>query len=184
MNPHPLLHLIRSQRRSLPITINSSYANPSDVPPVQGFCNVYYEMHRQNRGRKAEGPGIYALRTSKPWFLTEAVKNYQGRFAPGSKLLGYTFWVDTGSFQDGLRGYDWPDLERVKGVFEGAEAAGRNEDELMFFPMNDVPNPMTKWWRDNMGPLYRDFTQGTSPLYPFTSSTKLTKGHSSPSALL
>ena len=162
--------LVRNQRGSLPITINSSYTDPFDVPAVQGLYDVYYQMHRQNRDRKAEGPGLYALRTSKPWFLSEAVKNYEGRFESGGKSIGYAFWVDVGSFQDGLRVYDWPDLERVKGVFEeGAEAAGRNEDELMFFPMNDVPNPTMKWWREDMGPFYRDFAQGMSPPPPFSS---------------
>ena len=67
---------------------------------------------------------------------------------------------------------------------EGAEAAGRNEDELMFFPMNDVPNPTMKWWREDMGPFYRDFAQGMSPPPPFSSFKKPTKDDSSPSVLL
>ena len=158
--PPELAPLIRKHRGSLPITINSSYADPFDVPPVQGLYDVYYEMHRQNKDRKGEGPGLYALRTSKPWFLAEAVKNYESRLAPGSGSIGYAFWVDIGSFQDGLKVHDWPNVERVKEVLkEGAEATRRTEDELVFFPMNDVPNLTMQWWKEDMGPFYRNFAQ-------------------------
>ena len=181
--PPDIAPLVRNKRGSLPITINTSYADPFDVPPVQGLYDVYYEMHRQNRDRKVEGPGLYALRTSKPWFLSEAVKTYTGRLASGSKSIRYAFWVDIGSFQDGLRVYDWPNLERMKEVFrEGAEATGRIEDELMFLPMNDVPNPTMQWWKEDMGPFYRDFAQGTPP--QFVSSTKLIRDTFSLSILL
>jgi len=159
--------LVRKQRGSLPITINSSYADPFDVPPVEGLYEDYYKMHRQNKDRRAEEPGLYALRTTKPWFLTEAVKNYERGLPPGSKSIGYAFWVDIGSFQDGLKVHDWPNVGRVKEVFrEGAEATRRSEDELVFFPMNDVPNLTMQWWKEDMGPFYTIFAQGTSFLVP------------------
>ena len=158
--PPELAPLVRKQRGSLPITINSSYTDPFDVPPVQGLYDVYYEMHRQNKDRKGEGPGLCALRTSKPWFLAEAVRNYESRLSAGSGSIGYAFWVDIGSFQDGLKVHDWPNVERVKEVLkEGAEATGRSEDELVFFPMNDVPNLTMQWWKEDMGPFYRNFAQ-------------------------
>ena len=164
--PPELVPLVRKQRGSLPITINSSYADPFDVPPVQGLYDDYHKMHRQNRDRKGEGPGLYALRTAKPWFLAEAVKNFESRLAPGSKSIGYAFWVDIGSFQDGLEVRDWPNAERVKEVLkQGAEATRRSEDELVFFPMSDVPNPTMQWWKEDMGPFYRNFAQGTSPVH-------------------
>jgi hypothetical protein len=166
--PPEIAPLVRKQRGSLPITINSSYADPFDVPPVQGLYDDYYKMHRQNKDRKAEGPGLYALRTAKPWFLAEAVKNYESRLATGSKSIGYAFWVDIGSFQDGLKVHDWPNVEKVKEVLkEGVEATRRSEDELVFFPMNDVPNLTMKWWQEDMGPFYRDFAQGMSPRFTF-----------------
>jgi len=185
--PPEIAPLVRKQRGPLPITINSSYADPFDVPPVQGLYDHYYKMHRQNRDHKAEGPGLYALRTAKPWFLTEAVKDYGSKLSPGSKTIEYAFWVDIGSFRDGLKVHDWPNVERVKQVLkEGAEATGRSEDELVFFPMNDVPNLTMQWWKEDMGPIYRDFAQGVSPISTFTlpSLAKLTKGGSSPSVLL
>ena len=155
--------LVRKQRGSLPITINSSYTDPFDVPPVQGLHDVYYKMHRQNKDRRGEGAGLYALKTAKPWLLTEAVKNYERRLPSGSKPIEYAFWVDIRSFRDGLVVHDWPNVERVKEVFkEGAEAAGRSENELVFFPMNDVPNLTMQWWEEDMGPFYRNFAQGTS----------------------
>jgi len=158
-----ILPLVRKQRGSSPIIINSSYANPFDVPPVQGLYDEYYKMHRQNKDHRAEEPGLYALRTAKPWFLTEAVKNYERGLPSGSKSIEYAFWVDIGSFQDGLKVYDWPNVERVKEVFrEGAEAARGNEDELVFFPMNDVPNLTMQWWKEDMGPFYTVFAQGSS----------------------
>ncbi|KAF9649487.1 hypothetical protein BDM02DRAFT_3186247 [Thelephora ganbajun] len=158
--PPEIAPLVRKQRGSLPITINSSYTDPFDVPPVQGLYDYYYKMHRwQNKDRKAEGPGLYALRTAKPWFLAEAVKNYE-RLASGSKPIGYAFWVDIGSFQDGLVVRDWPNVERVKEMLkEGAEATGKSEDELIFFPINDVPNLTMQWWKEDMGPFYRNFAQ-------------------------
>ena len=156
--PPDISPLVRKLRGPLPITINSSYADPFDVPPLQGLYDDYHKMHRQNKDRKAEGPGIYALRTAKPWFLTEAVKNSDR----GSGSIGYAFWVDIGSFQDGLKVHDWPSVERVKEVFkEGAEATRRSEDELVFFQMNDVPNPTMQWWKEDMGPFYAIFAQGT-----------------------
>jgi len=162
--PPEIAPLVRKQRGSLPITINSTYADPFDVPPVQGLYDVYYKMHRQNKDRKGSEPGLYALRTSKPWFLAEAVKNYERKLTPGSKSIGYAFWVDFWSFQDGLKVHDWPNVERVKEVLkEGAEAARRSEDELVFFPMNDVPNLTMQWWKEDMGPFYRNFAQGVSP---------------------
>ena len=167
--PPEIAPLIRELRGSLPITINSSYAGPFDVPPVQGLYDAYYKMHRQNKDHKAEGPDLYALRTSKPWFLTEAVKNYKNGLAPESRSVGYAFWVDIWSFRDGLKVRDWPNVERVKGVLkEGAEATRRSEDELVFFPMNDVPNLTMQWWKEDMGPFYRNFAQGVLHLPSFT----------------
>jgi len=158
-----ILPLIQEQRGPFPITINSSYANPFDVPPVQGLYDEYYKMHRQNKDHRAEEPGLYALRTAKPWFLTEGVKNYERGLPSGSKSIEYAFWVDIGSFQDGLKVQDWPNVERVREVFrEGTEATRKNEDELVFFPMNDVPNLTMQWWKEDMGPFYTIFAQGTS----------------------
>jgi len=158
--PPEFAPLVRKRRGSLPITINSSYADPFDVPPVQGLYDQYYKMHRQNKDRGAEGPGLYALRTAKPWFLAEAVKNYESRLTPGSKSIGYALWVDVGNFQDGLKVRDWPDVGRVKEVLkEGAEVTRRSEDELIFFPMDDVPNLTMKLWKEDMGPFYRNFAQ-------------------------
>lgn len=172
--PPEIAPLVKKQRGSLPITINSSYSNPFDVPPVRGLYDVYHKMRRQSKDRKGEEPGLYALRTSKSWFLSEAVKNYESRLAPGSKSIGYVFWVDIGSFQDGLKVHDWPNIERVKEVFkEGAEATRRSEDEFMFFPMNDVPNLTMQWWKEEMGPFYRNFAQGVSPLSAFTFQAKI-----------
>ena len=183
--PPEIAPLVRKQRGSLPITINSSYADPFDVPPVQGLYDYYHKMHRQSKDRKAEGPGLYALRTAKPWFLAEAVKEYESKLAPGNKSVGYAFWVDVGSFKDGLKVHDWPDVERVKQVLnEGAGATGGSEDELMFFPMNDVPNLTMQWWKEDMGPFYRDFAQSVSPLSTFTFFSQTDEGNSSPSILL
>ena len=71
----------------------------------------------------------------------------------------------------------------MKGGFkEGAETAGRSQVELMFHPMNDVPNPTRQWWKEDMGQLYRDFAQGTPP--QFVSSTKLIRDNFSLSVLL
>jgi len=162
--PPEIAPLVKKQRGSLPITINSSYVDPFDVPPVRGLYDAYHKMRRQSKDRKGEEPGLYALRTSKPWFLSEAVKNYESRLATGSKSIGYAFWVDIGSLQDGLKVHDWPNVERVKEVLkEGAEATRRSEDELMFFPMSDVPNLTMQWWKEEMGPFYKNFAQGVSP---------------------
>lgn len=183
--PPEIAPLVRKRRGALPITINSSYTNPFDVPPVQGLYDVYYNMHRQNRDRRFEEPDLYAMRTVKPWFLAEAVKNYESGLAPGSKAIEYAFWVDIWNFRDGLKVYDWPNVERVKEVFkEGAEATGRSEDELLFFPMKDVPNPTMRWWKEDMGPFSTKFAQGVSPPPTFASRAKLTKGGYSPSILL
>lgn len=167
--PPEIVPLVRKQRGSLPITINSSYADPFDIPPVRGLHDYYRKMRRwQNRYRKAEGPGLYALRTAKPWFLAEAVKNYEGELAPGTEAVGYAFWVDVESFRDDLHVHDWPNVERVKEVFkEGAEATGKSEDELIFFPMSHQPNPTMRWWKEDMGPFSRNFAKSASPrLHP------------------
>ena len=162
--PPEIAPLVREHRGSLPITINSSYTDPFDVPPVHGLYDEYSKMHTQNKDRKAEEPGLYALRTAKSWFLAEAVKSYESKLAPGRGSVGYAFWVDVGSFQDGLKVRDWPNVERVKEVLkEGAEITGKSEDELVFFPINDVPNPTMRWWQEDLGPFSRDFARSTSP---------------------
>jgi hypothetical protein len=159
--PPELAPLVRERRGSLPITINSSYSAPFDVPPVKRLYDHYYKMRRwQNKDQGDEGPGLYALRTAKPWFLVEAAKNHERELAPGSNPIGYTFWVDVRSFHDGLRFHDWPNAERVKEVFRvGTEATGKNEDELIFFPMAYVPNLTMRWWKEDMGPFSRNFAQ-------------------------
>ena len=184
--PPEIAPLVRRKRGLLPVTINSSYTDPFDAPPVQGLYHYYHRMRRwQNKDRETGGPELYALRTAKPWFLMEAVKNYEAKLASGGKSVKYAFWVDIESFRDGLKVHGWPDAERVEDVFrEGAETTGKSKEELLFFPMNDVPNLTMQWWREDMGPLSRNFVQSVPPHLRPDLTPKLMKGCPTPSVLL
>ena len=157
--------LILSLRGSgLPITINTSFASPLDVPPLKdgvGTRAMYEEMYTWDRERHRHSPELYAVWAAKPYLLDEGLTNAE---AEGG-LYDYAFWTDGGSFRDDHDYTLWPDPQRVREVWEeGSRESGTPEEELLFFPMWAPPHQSMKFWEEGMGPIDNEFSEGLSPL--------------------
>ncbi|PPQ78588.1 hypothetical protein CVT25_010564 [Psilocybe cyanescens] len=169
----------------LTMTIDSSFASPFDIPPLKGRELVYSRMRRaaHNSARNNEdskdahdddddrkstavqSPEIFALRNAKPFFLEHAIAT----LGEMDDDYDYVFWVDAASFNDEedselelLRYTSWPDPARVETVWrEGSRLTGEWKEDLVFFPMNDVPPESVKGWTEDMGPVEGRFSEGS-----------------------
>lgn len=152
---------IRRLRGNLPITINTTYASPFDIPPLAGRRAEYEEMWRHDREKDRHNPDLYAIWTAKPFFLDEGMKNAKGAYK-------HAFWTDAGSFRQSHQFTAWPDAQRVKEVWEeGSMESGTNPDDLFFIPMWYPPHDTMQYWMEGMGPIDNEFSEGTSPCPPF-----------------
>lgn len=156
--PPDMEQLVRDARGSLPITINTSYTSPFDIPPLKGLEDKYAEMHQIDREKNRHSPELYAIWAGKPYFLEEGLKNAQG----SGKRYDYAFWNDAGSFRSDHKYADWPSAERVDAIWrEGARLNGAPEDDLIFFPIWDTPHASMKHWTERMGPVDNEFSEGS-----------------------
>jgi hypothetical protein len=166
-------------RGSLPITINTTFSSPFSIPPLHGLQPRYKDMHNWDREKRRHSPELYAVWNGKPYFLEEAVKNT--RLSEG-KEWDYAFWTDAGSFRKEFRCGDWPDPARVQEVWEeGSRKSGKEKEELLFFPMTALPHRSMKDWKEDMGPVDYDFSEGRrpSPFSSISTDTHIFQAHSS-----
>jgi hypothetical protein len=103
-------------------------------------------------------PELYAVWSSKPYFLNEAVKN----LAQIGINYDYAFWNDAGSFRDDQSYSRWPDGRRISEIFqEGSRITGTPKDDLLFIPIWNGPGVDMKDWQEPMGPVTGDsFSEG------------------------
>ena len=147
--PPEMEDTILKLRGRLPITLNTSFASPFDIPPLEGLRARYDGMNKVDPERAYHSPELYAVWSSKTYFLREALSNMQS----AGMNVRYVFWNDAGSFRQKQDFTRWPALERVEEVFTaGAEISGTPKDELFFMPMWDVPKDPLRNWTPLEGP--------------------------------
>lgn len=155
--PPELEPLVRKARGNLPITIDTTFSSPFDIPPLANHRERYREMHAQDRERRIHSPELYAVWNGKPFYLDEAVK----RSVAGGKTYDYAFWNDAGSFRVGHAYRNWPDPRRIEELWEeGSKLIGVKKEEVLFFPICGVPNPSMRFWQEGMGPVDNEVSEG------------------------
>jgi hypothetical protein len=147
--------LVREVRGNLPIVVNTTLSSPFAVPPLQNSEDWYHEMVQFDRERHRHSVGLYAVWNAKPYLLDAAVKS-------SPKTYDYAFWNDAGSFRNFHTYFDWPDPSRVDAIWKkGSELSGEKEEDLLFFPITGVPDSSLKFWREDMGPIDSEMSEGS-----------------------
>lgn len=147
--PPEIEGMIRKLRGDLPMTLNTTFATPFDIPPLRGMEGRYVDMNKIDPENAYHSPELYAVWSSKTYFLREALLNVQST----GKNVEYAFWNDAGSFRDQQDFVHWPAPERVDEIFaDGARLSSMHKDELFFMPMWDVPRDDLRNWTPLEGP--------------------------------
>jgi hypothetical protein len=146
----------------LPITVDTNYSSPMEIPPLKGKEELYLRIQKKDRQRKnrnTNSTDLYALRNAKPFFLHSAVQNLK----ENGVLYEYAFWNDAASFRRTIHSYqNWPSLGRVQSVWEeGSQVSGSWKEDLMFVPISDLPHPTMSFWTESMGPIENEFSEGS-----------------------
>ena len=153
-----LVSTVRAVRREgLPITIDANYSTPFDIPPLKGQEEWYDKMHSLDRENSYHSPELYSVWSAKPFFVDNAIRV----MASKGKTYDYVFWSDGGSFREINVYRDWPDPNRVDEVWkEGSTLTGTKPQDLLFFAIQ-YPPYSARDWKEDMGPIDTDFSQGT-----------------------
>ncbi|KAI0305355.1 hypothetical protein B0F90DRAFT_1815582 [Multifurca ochricompacta] len=114
--PH-IAPLIKRLRGQLPLTLNTSFSTPFDVPPLRGLEKQYEEIHALDPEKELHGPELYAVWNAKAFFLDEGLRNGGARL---KQAYDYGFWNDAGSLREARPYRAWPDAGRVADVFAEA----------------------------------------------------------------
>jgi hypothetical protein len=155
--PATMEPLIRRCRGDLPITIDTTYSTPFDIPPLNMYSERYEKMHSQDREAFRHSPELYAVWNAKPFFLDEAVQT----LARENKTYDYAFWNDAGSFRGTHPYKNWPDPSRVRELWkEGSELSGEKAEDLLFFPITGMPHSSMRYWVQDHGPVDSEFSEG------------------------
>ena len=140
----------------LPITIDTSFASPFDVPPLKGRETVYRQMHGVDRERAIHAPELYAVWNAKPFFVENAIRTIQGM-----RHYDYVFWNDADSFKEEHGYSDWPNPARIEKMWEeGSSISRARKEDLIFMPIINPPSKDSRFWTEDMGPIDVDFSQG------------------------
>lgn len=161
--PPEMAEQVYSLRGALPITVNTTFETPWDVPMFSDpiIQEKYQKMQKKDREKSIHSPSLYAVWNAKAYFLDEAVKNVQN----SGKTVDYAFWSDAGSFRQAHGYRSWPDVDRLNEVWaQGMKQTPKEANELLFFPMWDPPNPTMQFWQEGMGPLDNEFSEGKQGL--------------------
>ena len=146
----------RARGEGLPITIDTNYNTPFDVPPLKGLEEWYNKMHSMDRERSYHSPELYSVWNAKPFFVDNAIRNMESK----GETYDYVFWSDGGSFRGTNVYKKWPDPNRVDEVWhEGSRLSGTKEEDLLFFGIQSPPYSARRW-KEDMGPIDTDFSQG------------------------
>ena len=140
----------------LPITIDTKYNTPFDVPPLQGLEGYYSKMHALDRENLLHSPELYAVWNAKPFFVDNAIRI----MASKGKTYDYVFWNDGGSFRRDHVYKSWPDPARLHEVWEeGSRLSGTEAEDLLFYPIQYPPYG-ARDWKEDMGPIDTEFSEG------------------------
>ena len=157
--PPEIEGMVRKLRGNLPMTLNTSFASPFDIPPLKGLEGRYAEMNKVDPENAYHSSELYAVWSSKTYFLREALLNMQS----AGMDVAYAFWNDAGSFREKQDFANWPALERVDEIFtQGANLSSMDKDDLFFMPMWDVPKDPLRDWTPLEGPkeYYNAISEG------------------------
>ena len=137
-------------RGSLPITIDTSYSSPFQVPPLAGLEETYIKMNDMDKEKWHHSAGLYAVWNAKPYLLQTAMR----KLADKKIYYDYAFWNDGGSFRRNHVYENWPDPARIEQVWEEASTlTGKPKDDLLFFPIYQLPEENLSEWIEEMGPI-------------------------------
>ena len=153
-------------RGALPITIDTSYSSPFQVPPLKGLEETYIKMNDMDKEKWHHSPGLYAVWNAKPYLLQTAVRN----LADKKIHYDYAYWNDGGSFRRNHVYENWPDPGRIEQVWEEASTlTGKDKVDLLFFPIFQLPEEKLSDWIEEMGPIANpvQFSEGSSFFFPF-----------------
>ena len=139
-------------RGSLPITIDTSYSSPFQVPPLIGLEETYTKMNNWHMDNEKwhHSPELYAVWNSKPYLLQTAVR----KLADKKIYYDYVFWNDGGGFRWNHIYENWPNPGRIEQVWEDASMlTGKDKNDLLFFPIFQLPEEKLSDWIEEMGPI-------------------------------
>jgi len=147
--PPEMEKTVRKLRGNLPMTLNTTFATPFDIPPLKGLEGRYADMNKVDPENAYHSSELYAVWSSKTYFLREALLNMQS----AGMIVQYVFWSDAGSFREKQDYTYWPGIERVDEIFtQGANISNTDKDELFFMPMWDYPKEPLRNWTPLEGP--------------------------------
>ncbi|PPR07462.1 hypothetical protein CVT26_013432 [Gymnopilus dilepis] len=152
----PLIQSLRGT--GLPLVVNTTYSSPFDIPPLKGLEQTYEEMHDLDREKFRHSPELYAIWNAKPFLLSSAVQT----LASQDEVYDYAFWNDAGSFRSEHPYTTWPDHWTVDRVWNaGTLFNGKGEEDLLFFPVFDLPPRKVRGWKEDMGPVDHEISEGS-----------------------
>lgn len=151
--PPDIEPMIRRLRGNLPMTLNTTYTSPYDIPPLVGLQGVYESMHALDPEKEIHSPELYAVWTSKTFFLDEGLRNMKS----SGVEYDYAFWNDAGSFRDEQEFDQWPGARRIPEIFEiGSRLTGTPRKDLFFMPIWGSPPYSMRSWKEKDGPINTD----------------------------
>lgn len=147
--PPEMERTVRKLRGNLPMTLNTTFATPFDIPPLKGLEERYADMNKVDPENAYHSSELYAVWSSKTYFLREALLNMES----AGMTVQYAFWSDAGSFREKQDYTYWPGIERIDEIFtQGANISNTDKDELFFMPMWDYPKEPLRNWTPLEGP--------------------------------
>ncbi|KAG8970438.1 hypothetical protein FRC03_008635 [Tulasnella sp. 419] len=142
---------IEQLRGNLPVIIDTRFESPFHVPAMKGLEEVYQRQHDQlDPEWRRHNAALYATWNAKAWLLHDAATKYAGN------KTEWFFWTDAGALRQRHTFVNWPDVGRVRQVFEaGAKRVETSPQDLFFIPIFDAPEKSYKTsnWRKEDGPL-------------------------------
>ena len=113
-------------------------------------------MHDLDRENSYHSPELYSVWNAKPFFVDNAIRVMANR----GKTYDYVFWNDGGSFRKINVYKDWPDSNRLHEIWEeGSKLSGTKAEDLLFYPIQHPPYN-ARDWKEDMGPIDTDFSEG------------------------
>ncbi|KAK7444768.1 hypothetical protein VKT23_015085 [Stygiomarasmius scandens] len=147
--------MVTRLRGDLPIIINTTYSSPYEIPPLKGLQRQYELMHETDREKSYHAPDLYAVWNGKAFYLDEGLRNSQKKYE-------YAFWTDAGAFRNDHAYEYWPNYQRVEELWdEGSKMSGLQKHELFFIPTFWAPGSDRRDWKEDMGPVDIDFSEGS-----------------------